>query len=267
MAVHQGKDIVSTKICSSGWWEFTDVSAFGPPGFALDIGGNIGWYTFNLASAGWKVLTFEPMPKNLALMNATLCQNPHLASKIQILPVGLGPKPMMCDMWADLQNFGDGNPVCNDDDRKRLRGNTAIPKFPVGSFEVRRLDDVLAEKNITSVDFIKIDVEGYECQVLDGASSIWDKYRPRLIQSEVWGHMSGCQPSEYLHRFEAQGYTVTNSPDQAHAMQVGAPTGDHITDRWMHKGEWDEHGHQIHGQLLWVRPQVLNRTKHSKGKQ
>eukprot|EP00747_Dinoflagellata_sp_TGD_P104625 gnl/TRDRNA2_/TRDRNA2_169294_c0_seq4.p1 gnl/TRDRNA2_/TRDRNA2_169294_c0~~gnl/TRDRNA2_/TRDRNA2_169294_c0_seq4.p1 ORF type:complete len:271 (+),score=35.61 gnl/TRDRNA2_/TRDRNA2_169294_c0_seq4:38-814(+) len=258
MAVYEGTDVVSDSVCSSGHWEFADVSRFGPPGFALDIGGNIGWYTFNLASAGWKVLTFEPMPKNLALMNATLCKNPHLASNIKILPEGLGPKPMKCDMWSSIRNLGDGATMCD---------GGIYGGFKVGSFQVRRLDDVLAEENITSIDFVKMDVGGYECQVFDGASSIFNKYRPRLIQSEVWGHMSGCQPSEYLHRFEAQGYTVTNSPDQAHAMQVGAPTGDHITDRWMHKGEWDEHGHQIHGQLLWVRPQVLNRTKHSKGKQ
>jgi hypothetical protein len=90
MAVYSGhKDIVSDSICANGQWEVSDVSYLGTPGTALDIGANLGFYSFLLADAGWQVESVEALPKNQELIKATACRNPHLAEKITLHSTGL----------------------------------------------------------------------------------------------------------------------------------------------------------------------------------
>ncbi len=42
------------------------------------------------------------------------------------------------------------------------------------------LDEFCEENNLTGVDFMKIDVEGYEFKVLQGAKKLIDGQRPRI---------------------------------------------------------------------------------------
>jgi FkbM family methyltransferase len=48
---------------------------------------------------------------------------------------------------------------------------------------VRRLDDILAEQKVGTIDFMKIDVEGYEYEVI--VSNDWKKFRPRVLCIEA----------------------------------------------------------------------------------
>ena len=120
------------------------MSEFGAPGNMLDIGGNVGYHTFAFASAGWSVNTFEPMAPNLALIQATMCRNPELASKIRLNQHGLGTKSETCKMMSPIHNVGDGHVKC---------GEQQPPEGfqVVGDFSIRRLDEVLSEQQITRV--------------------------------------------------------------------------------------------------------------------
>ena len=60
------------------------------------------------------------------------------------------------------------------------------------------------------VDFVKIDVEGFECKVFRGASKLLQQ-KPRIIQSEVWGTMQGCTPRQYVQLFMDAGYHLTRT--------------------------------------------------------
>jgi hypothetical protein len=71
---------------------------------------------------------------------------------------------------------------------------------------MRRLDEVLLEKEIFSIDLVKIDVEGYEAKVFQGAPNLLAQYQPRLVKSEVWGNVVGSSGSAYLKRFKDAGY-------------------------------------------------------------
>lgn len=210
MAVYDwdvSEDWVSYNICQAGFWEESDIAQFGKPGHMLDIGGNIGYHTFAFAQGGWTVSTFEPMTPNLALIQATMCRNPALAAKITLNSHGLGTTNQQCTMTSPMNNVGDGHTQC-------ATGGvmpTIRPGFKeIGHFNVRRLDEVLAEQKIANVDLVKIDVEGFEKQVFTGAPNFLARYHPRLIMSEVWIKMVGDESPtsgiDYLDLFEKAGY-------------------------------------------------------------
>ena len=63
---------------------------------------------------------------------------------------------------------------------------------------VKKLDDIsfLFKKKI---DFIKIDTEGYEKNVLEGASKLLKKHKPKFIQIEFnWHQLIKCQTLKNL---------------------------------------------------------------------
>merc|ERR1719476_782350 len=121
-------------------------------------------------------------------------------------------------------NIGDGVIRCKDA-VGAISDENLFPEMGVeevhGDFPVRRLDEVLLELSQKGLaqefDFVKIDVEGYENMVFEGAGEFLSKYHPRIIKTEAWpkmvgpdGEMSGVQ---YLERFEKAGYRLFRSPD------------------------------------------------------
>jgi FkbM family methyltransferase len=210
---------LSKHVCQAGFWDNHDPLAFGSPGQMVDIGGNIGYFSIALASAGWNVTTFEPMAPNLAMINATLCRNPHLRSKVHVVPNGLGIKDQECDMVSPSNNLGDGHVQCGDavasgfsTDPKK---NSYIGKYDlvkVGHFSIRRLDQMLLTHAIGKVDFVKIDVEGYESQVIAGSGNFLTQYQPRLFKLEVWNSSFGFNGTYFLNQFSNAGYKFFSDP-------------------------------------------------------
>lgn len=235
MAVYGTGDIVSNSICAQGWWD-TTADPYGPVGDVLDIGGNIGFITLMLAKAGWNVTTFEPMQNNLDLIAASLCANPDVKGRITVHPFGLGAEPQHCDIWSGANNKGDGIVNCGDPEKsehfaqyKNALGNPTMTKLQ--SFEIKRLDDILAAYHVMKVDAVKIDVEGFECQVLKGAPALLSKYKPRYMKIETWSAMVGCDPMEFLTMFQDAGYTVHKDAACQDDNGMVRPTG--IEERFM----------------------------------
>lgn len=219
MAVRTENDWLSETLRENqGYWEIEDLSVWGPPGEALDIGGNIGYYSFALANAGWTVNTFEPLERNTKFIEATLCQNPHLASRIKLHKYGLGNWNSRCAMVVMKENVGNGVMRCSGD-----VNTAACPACPdqskyviAGSeFEIHRLADVLKAYKMNNVDFVKLDIEGYECEALKGADDFLTRYHPRLVKNEVWQSMERCKSSEYFQMYESAGYRFGKDDDPA----------------------------------------------------
>lgn len=208
MAARQGGDPVSMWVCEKGFWEEDDMSQFGAPGHLLDVGANMGYYSFAFAQAGWRVSAFEPMDANVALMNATLCRNPELAPRVAVNAIGLSTQPGRCMVVSPWSNSGNGFTKCDQDPDGPGPLAKGVPQgFKLrGEYAMRRLDAVLAEQNVTSIDAMKIDVEGYEFQVFSGAEGFLSRYAPRFIRTEVWNDMTGSSGEGYLNFLAGSGY-------------------------------------------------------------
>jgi len=194
MAVYAGPDPVSNTICSSGSWEFPTPALMGVTSGTqlVDIGANIGWYSQMFAQNGFKVLAIEPMTANRALMAATACANPEMASRITVVAVALSDKAKpgeMCGIYSANINLGDGVLTCGAKERAELEGpttnNANIQHILREEVPVKTLDDVLASSKLKSVDVVKMDIERYECIVLDGGATLFSRFHPKDLMIEV----------------------------------------------------------------------------------
>lgn len=131
-----------------------------------DIGANIGNHSlFALMVLGVrKVIAFEPNPVAIAVLTSNLGLN-GLLPRCDLSHLGLG----LSDRAQD------GLAMEVDKPNKNLGGGRMVEG---GALQVIRGDDALAGEQ---VDFIKIDVEGMEMQVLGGLAETVARCRPRFF--------------------------------------------------------------------------------------
>mmetsp|Transcript_18233 Transcript_18233/g.43127 ORF Transcript_18233/g.43127 Transcript_18233/m.43127 type:complete len:204 (-) Transcript_18233:139-750(-) len=143
----------------------------------------MGFYTMLFAHAGFSVIALEPLAHNRLAIEASLCLNPEVAARVRLVPVALGVPvaDSACVVESStVSNRGNGVMRCGP--------GMACPRTRrkvCESVRLRRLDDVLSELAPRSINVVKIDVEGAECQALEGGQSLFTAYKPRLIQMEL----------------------------------------------------------------------------------
>jgi len=135
----------------------------------LDIGSSIGLYPVSLgreiAARGGSIISVEPVPLNSRRQRINLRLN-DLESLVTLLEVGLGSQDGELRMRVDPAG-ADNNALIAAD------GGVAVP--------IRRLDDVLAELGWPEVTLIKMDIEGYEPEVIAGAHETIRRTRPVIF--------------------------------------------------------------------------------------
>jgi hypothetical protein len=121
LAVYAAHDYLSNEVLARHTWEGFHPEDFGIPGHAVDIGANLGFFSFALAKSGWNVTSFEPMRENRALFKANLCANPDVVEQIDLHEVGLGDANKHCYLVAPTWNMGDGYVSCGNDTNPVIR--------------------------------------------------------------------------------------------------------------------------------------------------
>lgn len=136
----------------------------------LDIGANIGnsslFYTSINPNA--YILAFEPHPNTYKLAEENLKLNKF--PNIHLLNIGLSEKKESLKLYE----VNDNNPGMN-------RILTESNDFPFKTIDVDRLDTVCQQRKIDKIDFIKIDVEGFEYSVLSGGMEVIERSKPVLF--------------------------------------------------------------------------------------
>jgi FkbM family methyltransferase len=134
---------------------------------ALDIGANIGNHTAFFCDWSRRVIAFEPNPPIFNRLLSLVREN-DLAN---VTPYGLG----LSDTTADVDFYTTPGAA----------GMSSMEAGPAsvlaGKVPVRRGDDVLRENRVADVDFIKIDVEGHEREVLTGLQETIATCRPIIV--------------------------------------------------------------------------------------
>lgn len=136
----------------------------------LDVGANIGSYTILAAKvAKTKVMAFEPIPQTFEILNKNVSLN-DISEKVRLYNMGIGAAKtsLFFSTTKDQQNHvvALGN-----------KSNTL--EVPVNS-----LDHVIKNENPTC---LKIDVEGYETEVINGAKGMLKNEDLKVIVIELMG--------------------------------------------------------------------------------
>ncbi len=145
---------------------------------AIDVGAAVGEYSWLLARKARAVYSFEPYPPHYRVLTAL--RRAHLT----VEPLALGDRPGQAQLRVPIL-----------DHRAASRRATLAPSnvlkdaddTQITDVPVTTLDTYLEARNaLGNVDFIKIDVEGYESAVLRGATKTLDLSRPAvLIEIEI----------------------------------------------------------------------------------
>lgn len=181
-ACYQTGDIVCGKISKLGTWEVDATNALrpfmGPSTVFVDVGSNVGWYTFTMARTH-DVVAYEPFEKNLKLQAVTRCLQPALARRIELHGHGLSNKNQTCDLYQVLGvNEGDTHSVCDETKRKAMLMDRTYHYQKLGTASLRLLDDVASPSLFAAEKVMKVDIEGHEYEMLRGADRFLSQGSP-----------------------------------------------------------------------------------------
>jgi len=128
----------------------------------VDIGAHVGTYSIRLAKRAKLVIAIEPNPSTFQILKHNIKLNE--LKNVLAINAGIGRENGIMYL-EDLDEYG-WTKLCR------------IGEIPV---KVRSLDSLREELKIEKVDWIKMDTEGMEIDVLYGAKQTLTKHNPRLI--------------------------------------------------------------------------------------
>ena len=197
------------------------------PKTVLDIGMNIGMNTWEYATFAETVHGFEPVVTtyDVAVENIKMNQAEYrkdvswwpqgsleITGNIHTHNIALGPDGGLDKVEIHIKKNDGHNRVANDNGGfktvtgKDIKKNEGYPRVEI---DQRTLDSYQFE----DVDIIKIDVEGYELLVLEGASDTISRNRP-IIQIEcveIQPRAFGRTIQELMDYFNDRDYVITTA--------------------------------------------------------
>ena len=177
------------------------ISRFCGPGMdVLDIGANIGAHTFLMARQVTKsgtVTAFEPTTYAYERLIKNMSLNKFrniLVEKIALSDESKIEEACFTSSWSPEER------------RPDIANVPEVVRF-------MSLDDYIRESDIHNVDFIKLDVDGFETKIVRGALRTLTELRPMIV-FEVCPHRlaeQGSNPSELLGLLSSAGYKFFSS--------------------------------------------------------
>ena len=173
-------------------------------GVALDVGANVGWHTLlmaRLVGEGGRVLAAEANPSVRKRLEDNLKLNRF--RQVEIIPYAIANAEGTVEFYgpdADDPDSGNGHVVAD----------AATGRGEIIRVETRRLDVILPATQIERLDLIKIDVEGFEWPVLQGAEQSIEKFRPHIVfeYNAEYASRGGGTPEQLEEYFQKHRYRL-----------------------------------------------------------
>lgn len=164
----------------------------------LDIGANIGYYSLMSTKLGFrKVYAFEPVANTFLRLQKNIQIN-SLEKVIIPIQKAVGEKNADEYIYQDIENIGNSSILIKGNKTKKLKINMI------------ELCNFFQQNNISNIDAIKLDIEGYEDRALINLFlNKNNKIFPKLLiiehsNKELWKY-------NLFEKLEAKGYKKMNS--------------------------------------------------------
>ena len=161
-------------------------------GVAVDIGAHLGLYSYWLSPLCKKVYAFDPQP-----LSDPIREKIMNLKNVEFHGIGLGDVEgeMTLNIPFEGKVLGTTLATLNQTDKPSKKLTVAV--------------NTLDSYNLEDVVLIKIDVEGFEDKVLDGARNTIMKYKPNLLIEIEDRHLVGAgqKPQDIIRKLIAWGYS------------------------------------------------------------
>ena len=165
----------------------------------VDVGANVGWFTMlasTIVGESGRIYAFEARRPIVDYLQRTVQLN-RLEKVITVYAIGLSSEARSeILIWDPASGNGGGASFGRDD---------ASPNMASQTIEVQPLDSL----NLGHVDVIKIDVEGAEPLVLEGAKTTIERDRPIILTEVLPSQLQRvchCSPQQYIDFFLSRHY-------------------------------------------------------------
>jgi len=141
----------------------------------VDIGAHVGMFTVKALKESGKegfVVAIEPEPINVEILR----KNTRKYDNVAIVKKAVGEKKCRAKLYLFGKNLSSCEYLVKNMGREESSG--------VMEVEMDRLDNILSGLGISEVDFVKMDVEGAELEVLKGAGEYLKKIKKIAIAAE-----------------------------------------------------------------------------------
>jgi FkbM family methyltransferase len=201
-----------------------------PSCLVLDIGANIGAHTLRLAKLvgpEGRVMAFEPTDFAFRKLRRNLDLNPSLASRVEAFHCFLTASDSASVPDAIYSSW----PLASGTD---LHAKHLGREMATDSAQARSLDSILSERADRRVQLVKLDVDGFECDVLRGATTLLRDVRPIFVM-ELAPYVleeRGTSLDQLLSYFLPNGYffyderTLKRLPSTARELQGLVASGE-----------------------------------------
>ncbi len=148
---------------------FRLIAGLAKDAICVDIGCHKGKFldAMRRAAPSGRFFAFEPVPYLHELLKSKYCAD----ARVQVFNCALSSRDGEATFYVDERDMG----LSGLSERRGRLGEDHLTKISVA---LRPLDGVLGDQR---VDFMKIDVEGAEYDVLQGARAILGRFRPRIL--------------------------------------------------------------------------------------
>jgi FkbM family methyltransferase len=175
-------------------------------GTMLDVGANTGLFTLLAAAANpmVKVCAFEPLQSVCGLLRANLTLNPLLASRIAVYQLGLSNVAGSFDFYETINDIG----LVTTSSSLEIEHAQQVGEYRKQTITTETMDGWAARLEGRRISFIKIDVEGHEYAVIEGARDTIARNRP-FITVEVLGESRVDRIDELLFEKSYLDFVIT----------------------------------------------------------
>ena len=145
----------------------------------FDVGANIGEYSLKIASIFSKsmIYSFEPNINTFKI----LIRNVEDYKTIKPINIGLSEIKKETEIFTYSKDLNSEHASLYKDVFSHLHKNNSITTVDI---KLESLDEFCQNNNIECIDFLKIDTEGHELQVLKGSTQMISNGKIKIIQFE-----------------------------------------------------------------------------------
>ena len=144
-------------------------------GFYIDIGANnpfVQSNTYHFYRKGWQGINVDALPDSMRPFNKFRKRDINIENAIS-------------DTEEVLEYYMFSSTFYNCFSKEEAEKRKSVSKLlEVRKLKTQKLSDLLDKQIIQNIDFMSVDVEGFDLEVLK--SNNWDKYRPKVILTEYY---------------------------------------------------------------------------------